>query len=114
MWIEGMKTKYFTERNEGEAEYITDSDRTVYTEKPVVSRIGIPVGNMAFRVADREQVPLLMAAVFGGFLGIHRFAVGEIRKGILYAASAGGFGIFCVDGCFGNPWGTFFLFGNGL
>lgn len=80
----------------GKEEYFTDSSGKLYTERPVVSKIGFPVGKMTFRVSEREPGPLLMAAVFGGFLGIHRFAVGEMRKGIVYAVSAGGFGVLVL------------------
>ena len=77
-------------------EYFTDSDGRLYTERPVVSKLGVPMGRMVFRVSEKEPVPLLMAAIFGGCLGLHRFAVGEMRTGLWYAVSAGGFGVFEV------------------
>ena len=77
-------------------EYFTDSDGRLYTERSVVSKLGVPMGRMVFRVSEKEPVPLLMVAVFGGSLGLHRFAVGEVRKGIWYAVSAGGFGVFVL------------------
>ena len=95
-WLDELKTRCFGKRHKAQEEYITDQNGNLYTEKPVLSKLGIPVGNMVFRVSDREPVPLLVETVFGGFLGVHRFAVGEIGKGIGYAISAGGFGIFVL------------------
>ena len=44
-----------------------------------------------FRVT---KTPLLLMAVFGGFLGIHHYALGRIRRGLLYTMTFGVFGIY--------------------
>ena len=34
-------------------EYFTDSDGRLYTERPVVSKLGVPIGRMVFRVSEK-------------------------------------------------------------
>lgn len=44
-----------------------------------------------FRVT---KTPLLLMALFGGFLGIHQYALGRIRWGLLNTMTLGGFGVY--------------------
>ena len=65
-------------------EYFTDSDGRLYTERPVVSKLGVPIGRMVFRVSEKEPVPLLMAAVclpwarYGKEFGMQSVQVGLV------------------------------------
>ena len=45
----------------------------------------------SFRVT---KTSLLVMALFGGFLGIHQYALGRIRRGLLYTMTLGYFGIY--------------------
>jgi hypothetical protein len=76
----------------------TDEDGTVYVKKYRDKRfLGISTGLIEDKewyelsVID-ERIYALKTAVFG-FLGVHKFIVGEILQGLLYALTCGGGGL---------------------
>ena len=82
-----------------EANKRIDADGTVYVKKYVSKRIGdVDTGLIAgeaqwIPVADIDTDKLILKAAFGGFFGLHKFAMGNILQGVIYFLTAGCCGV---------------------
>lgn len=57
---------------------------------------GAPVPTTRVRASEQSRSVALVLAIFGGWVGLHRFYVGRWKTGIAMAATMGGFGIWWI------------------
>lgn len=51
------------------------------------------MANYTTLTSDKNKKTALLLCVFGGYIGLHHFYVGNIGKGVLYAITGG---FFCI------------------
>jgi restriction system protein len=51
------------------------------------------MNNYVSYTSDKSKMTALLLCIFGGWFGLHRFYVGKIGTGLLYACTGGLFGI---------------------
>ncbi len=78
--------------------YITDEDGQQYVLKYEDKRIcGISTGligeEVYYPLSEMETSELILKTTILGFLGVHKFKLGQIMQGILYLITCGGAGL---------------------